>query len=93
MCILEAKEVLIIAECEIVFELEHIPPCMNLLFTVKEYTRLFACLFFPPNPLIVFTLNGQISFSCGNNMLNKKLDFCVKNSNVIFAFFVLCSLI
>jgi hypothetical protein len=77
---------LIVAQCEIVFELHHTPPCMNLLFSVKEYTRLFACpVFFPP--LIVFTLNGQISFSCRNYMLNfKKLDFCLKSSNMILPF-------
>jgi len=46
MYILKAKEVLIIAQCEIVFELERTPPCMNLLFSVKEYTRLFARFFF-----------------------------------------------
>jgi hypothetical protein len=51
MYILKVKEVLIIAQCEI--ELEHTPPCMNLLFSLKEYTRLFACFFFL-TPLIVF---------------------------------------
>jgi len=47
MYILKAKEVLIIAQCEIVFKLEHTPTCMNLLFSVKEYAILFAHS--PPN--------------------------------------------
>lgn len=74
----------IIAQYEIVLELQ----CMHYHalthFSVNEYTRLCRRPFLS---LIVFTLNGKIGSVRRNSMLNKKWHFYITNLNVILSFY------